>query len=190
MRRRQEADAIKALLTDGQRHGTRLGLIKDVKAKTGYVRVEIQPEEAMTDWIRYVGLGLSLGSWVASAPPAKEMEVLLLATDVDSGGYVAIGGLFNEVDAPPTEAAEKTILLKHPVSGNLLLLDDDGTIYLGAKTSAKACVLESFLTGEFNDLVSKFNSHTHPETGGTTLPPTSPATPWSSGHTSTKFKGV
>ncbi len=176
---REIADQIKRLLHDASRHPVRFGLVVDIDAATHTVKVELQPEGDIIDFVRYVGPGIVLGNWRAGYLPALNAEVLLLATDPECGNFVAVGGLFNGVDQPPSDFAAGTVLLEHS-NGTQLLLDTDGMIYIGGKSGAQPVMLQQWIT-------DTFNSHTHPHPMGPTSPPT---TPWSSGDVSTKFKGV
>ncbi|MBO9542710.1 hypothetical protein J7643_19145 [bacterium] len=186
---RVAADAIKMALLNPERHPVRSGLVKNVDKAGGLIMVEILPDGGVTNWIRYLGLGISFGKWRASYLPPLETEVLLLATDPDCFSYIALGGLYNGVDIPPDDYAADTVLLEH-ADGNKLLLDADGTIYLGGKDDAQAVVMKSWIEDTFNALIQSLNSHTHPHPMGPTAVPTAPFQAWSDGGISTKFKGV
>jgi hypothetical protein len=160
---REAADQIKRLFASPERHVVRFGLVKDIDVTGHWVKVELEPEGDVTDWIRYLGLGLALGNWQAAYLPALETEVLLLATDPDCSSYVAIGGFYNGVDLPPTDFAAGTLLLEHS-GGNSLLLDTDGTIYLGAKSGATGVVRKPDLQAVIDDLNAfkdEFKGHAH-----------------------------
>jgi hypothetical protein len=168
---------------DYSRHPVRFGTVVDVDTTNGLVKVEIEPEGESTDFIKYVGLGAAFGPWQALLLPPNGAEVLLLAADPDCRTYVAVGTVYTLNDGPstpPTGYAAGQVLLQHRSSGNQLLLDADGTIYLGAKSGAQPVVMQPWIT-------DTFNPHTHPHPMG----PTGPVTlAWSSGDVSTKFKGV
>lgn len=141
---RNWADAIKRIVDDPARHAIRFGTVDSVDTKLGLVRVVIQPEGIVTDYIRYVGLGIPIGNWRAMQLPAVDTEVLLLATDPDCYNYIAVAGLYNLVDTPPTDYTAGTILIEH-TNGNQLLLDTDGTIYLGGKSGSSGIARKSDL---------------------------------------------
>ncbi len=141
---REIADQIKRLLHDAGRHPVRFGLVVDIDAATHTVKVELQPEGDIIDFVRYVGPGIVLGNWRAGYLPALNAEVLLLATDPECGNFVAVGGLFNGVDQPPSDFAAGTVLLEHS-NGNSIILDTDGTIYLGGKSGAAGVVRKTDL---------------------------------------------
>jgi hypothetical protein len=185
---RMVADAIKRMVSDPQRHPARFGLVEDVD-KAGFVKVEIQPEGDLTDFIRYVGLGMSMGPWRGLWLPPKGAEVLLLSTDPDAKSYIALGSCYNGEDLAPEAYDEGSILFEHE-SGSKLLLDADGTIYLGGKDGAEEVVLKSWIESKFNALVSHINTTPHLHPMGPTSGPAASFVSWSSGNVSTKFKGV
>jgi phage baseplate assembly protein gpV len=180
---RELADHLKRLgRGEDDRHAVRYGVVKDVDPKLGLVKVEIHPEGTLTDFIRYTGPGIAFGKWKGIYLPAKETEVLLLATDPDCRGYIAIGGLYNADDLPPQSPAydPESLVFEHAGTGNRLTLDNDGLIYLGVKAGSRAIVLDTWI-------LNTFNTHTHLHPMGPTSVPTSP---WSAGDVTTKTKGL
>lgn len=197
---RRQADAIKALQPNNTRHAVGFGTIESVDVATGSVKVKIQPLGYLSSPMRYLGFGMTTGSWVAYYPPAKGMEVLLLATDVDCSAYVAIGGLFNQINPPPTGAPEGTVLFEHPATGNKVFLAADGKVFLGDNSGAQPFVLASLLT-KYDDLVAKYNTlvaylsaMTLPVVGATAGPPVGlpagAASPSDSGDATIKSEGA
>jgi hypothetical protein len=182
-RDRELWDATKEAIDDPARFPIRFGVVNDVDP-AGFVKVEIQPEGDLTDWLPFSALGIGMGPWRARVLPPVGTEVKLEAKDPEHAGYTAYGLDWNPQGNPGGEAAitdyaPGTVLLEH-TSGARLLLDANGMIYLGGKDGALPLVLQSWIT-------DVFNAHTHPHPFG---PTSTPTVPWTAGDVSTKVKGV
>lgn len=203
---RQTADRLKQMLMDPVRHPIRFGVVIDRDLDAGLVKVNVMPEEDPTDFIRYVGMGITLGKWRGLYLPPLDTEVMLVAVDPECSTYIATGGLYNGVDTPPTGYEDGEILWAHE-DGNRFVMGSDGILYLGGKQSAESVIMKTFIDDHFNPLVNKVNTlgadvmtHTHITTApgaptgpaSASVPPFvyTPVSPWVSGNISTRFKGL
>lgn len=187
---RHVADAMKRRMDDPARHSIRFGLVKDADHAKGLIKVEIQPEGDLTNWIRYSGPEtIALGKWKASWLPPNDAEVMLLALDPDCSTYQAILTVNNEEDLPPEGSGPDRVLWVHE-GGNKVLLDDDGMVYVGDKTGAHPLMMKTWIDNVWNPFITSYNAHLHPHPMGPTLVPAAPLTPWASGDVTAKCKGA
>ena len=183
MNPRDIANLMKQMMMDPCRHPVQHGVVVDVDPEAGLVKVRLEPSEdpeIITDFIRYVGPGIAHGKWRGIYLPENETEVLLLAADPDCKGYIAIGGLYNDEDLPPSGYEPGAMLWQHEDTGNKVLLDTDGMVYVGDKDGSHPLVQQPWIE-------NTFNTHTHPHPMGPTSVPT---VQWAAGDVTSKCKGA
>lgn len=108
----------------------RLGLVSSVDCTRGTVRVRLQPEDVLSGWLPLLTPWIGAG-WGIACPPSPGDQVLVLPQEGDAEHGVVLGGVFSQVQAPPTDAGavpqSGEFWLVH-ATGSFLRLRNDGSI--------------------------------------------------------------
>lgn len=158
-------------------HPVREAVVVDVDPDKKAIKVELMPEGAVLPWMKCKPFALTMGAWTGYAMPKNGQTVLLLTKDPVARAYRFLC-VVDDQDEQAVPYTPGQIVFTH-TNGNQLLMDADGTVYIGKKDGAEGLLQASWAT-------SNHDTHTHPHPMGPTSTPTTPA----SGHFTTKSKGA
>ncbi|EPS1221704.1 hypothetical protein ACVBR5_000935 [Burkholderia cenocepacia] len=204
-----------AAMERGSTAHSRYALVKSVDPNTYSVKVQLQPDGAMTGWIPVKSQWVGSGWGIASLPTIEQL-VVVDPIDGFNDAWIVSGYLYNDSERPPASAVGELRMVHQ--SGSYLRLTNDGKVGINgqaevdvsaptiniqavgnvavnaggtASVTAPAIQLgasgQSLLSFVTSAFTSLFNGHTHPEhDGGNTQPPTQQM---SSSHLTSTVKG-
>lgn len=154
-----------AAALDGMAGQARFGLVASVDPARGTARVRLQPEDVLTGWLPVLSPWVGNG-WGLVAPLSAGDQVLVVAQEGDAEHGVIVGAAFS-LQRPPPVAAPGELLLRH-ATGTSLRLANDGTVRVQGDLHVEGDVFDRH--GPLDRLRQRYDGHTHPFGGLTSLP--------------------
>ena len=139
----------------------RFGTVSSVDAKSGLVRVLLQPENVLTGWLPVLSpwVGAGWGFW---APPQPGDQVLVLPQEGEMEHGVVVARGWSASSLPP-QADLGELVLQHS-TGTQIRLANDGTVRVIGDLYVKGEVFDQH--GSLSELRGHYNAHTHPDPQG------------------------
>ena len=114
----------------------RWGVVQSVDTGSMTVKVTLQPENVLTDWLPIVS-PMSGNGWGMIHPPSVGTQVVCIPDTGDSESYVILGSTWSTQGMPPSGAETGEFWLVHS-SGSAVKLTNDGHVTI---TDAGGCAL-------------------------------------------------